>query len=89
MTRFLILNLKWLATNPAAIDFATEISELTANAASALDPAPKKPTSLGACPEIGCEAVLHANPAGRTIACDHGHELRIDKWLLLHRKATR
>jgi hypothetical protein len=89
MTQFLIRNLNWLATHPAAADFAAEIAELTAQAARALDPGQKKRPPLGTCTETGCDALLYADQAARRIVCESGHESRYDQWLLLGRKLER
>jgi hypothetical protein len=89
MTQFLIRNLNWLATHPAAADFAAEIAELTAHAARALDPGQKNRTPLGTCAEAGCDALLYADRAARRIVCESGHESRYDQWLLLGRSLER
>jgi hypothetical protein len=89
MTNFLIRNLNWLATHPAAADFATEVAELTAGAGRALDPGQKKRTPLGTCTEVACDALLYADREVRRIVCERGHESRYDQWLLLGRNLER
>lgn len=89
LTAFLRAHLDWLATHPAAVDFAQEIAGLADGAGQALNPVNARTMDLGPCVEDGCGLMVRASirPGGQGSAphvrCDGGHTWPPHQWLRL------
>lgn len=90
---YLDRHLDWLATHPAAADFAGELSTVTRAAQAVLDPDPTVRTELGTCGEVGCEQPVYATFRGESpvpqVGCTAGHVWQPHQWLLLGQRMAR
>jgi hypothetical protein len=90
LTHFLATHLEWLADQPAAADFVTEIEDLTAEARRIVDPAPTgRSLPLGQCVVSGCAGTI-STPARNpervgvsTLGCSAGHSWEPHEWFVL------
>ncbi|WP_174557125.1 helix-turn-helix domain-containing protein [Nocardia jejuensis] len=84
LTTFLAGHIDWLATHPAASDFAEEMAELADRAAAAVD-ADRHALPARACPAAGCEGSLTVVGEGEnpSLDCEFGHSWDSGQWLAL------
>lgn len=90
LARFLRRHLRWLAAQPAAVDFADEIESLVVELRQTLDPEPGNLHALiRKCVVDGCAGTISPSvrsgrsSAGRLISCSAGHSWEIREWLSL------
>ena len=87
LVSFLISHVDWLATHPAANDFAAEISEIAADARRAAGMESSVRHEIGkCCLHAACSRRVWATVcAGGTVdmRCEAGHNLPPHRWLLL------
>jgi hypothetical protein len=88
LTKFIAIHLNWLVAHTAAADLVDEVSVLVASARKVVRPDEGVRVELGRCARPGCDEPVVAesgteNQLTYRVACDAGHVVRPDEWLLL------
>lgn len=88
LTTFVAIHLNWLVAHPAAADLVDEMGMLVTSARQVVRPDEGVRVELGRCAREGCEEPVIAesgteNQLTYRVACDAGHVVRPQEWLLL------
>jgi hypothetical protein len=88
LTTFMAIHLNWLASHPAAPDLVDELGVLVSSARQVVRPDEGVRVELGRCARSGCDELVRAETDTEEqmtyyVACDAGHVVRPEDWLLL------
>ncbi|WP_225840389.1 hypothetical protein [Streptomyces sp. NK08204] len=90
LTRFLLIHLEWLVTQPPAVDFAEEIDGLRLELLRTIDPGPSERHAFHReCVVDNCTGTINTsaqhigNTERRSIRCSSGHSWEMHEWITL------